>query len=101
MPETFTAVPPLATYWDWNYDGASRTREIPEKCNDNGTWDWGYTDLSGWNDGLGSVLPANNCWVALYSDIHYTARASRYLRHPVRRRRDERPGRLAAADVGE
>ncbi|MGG8410227.1 peptidase inhibitor family I36 protein [Streptomyces sp. 12297] len=58
-------------YWDWNYGGASWTVEIPERCKDNGTWDWGYTDLSGWNDAISSVLPANNCWVALYSDIYY------------------------------
>ncbi|MFH8837120.1 peptidase inhibitor family I36 protein [Streptomyces sp. NPDC017868] len=58
-------------YWDWNYGGASWTMEIPERCKDNGTWDWGYTDLSGWNDAISSVIPANNCWVALYSDIYY------------------------------
>ncbi|MEU8544145.1 hypothetical protein AB0C52_29825 [Streptomyces sp. NPDC048717] len=67
-------------YWDWNYGGASWTMEIPEGCKDNGTWDWGWSDLGGWNDGISSLIPANNCWVGLYSDIYYNGTNQLYTK---------------------
>ncbi|MEI5102773.1 peptidase inhibitor family I36 protein [Streptomyces sp. PmtG] len=65
-------------YEDWNYGGGSLTLRIPSACEDNGGWDWGYNTLDDWNDRASSLIPANNCWVSLYSDIHFNGTEQGY-----------------------
>ncbi|MFE5097379.1 peptidase inhibitor family I36 protein [Streptomyces sp. NPDC056638] len=65
-------------YNDWNYGGGTYTLSIPEPCRNDGQWDYGYDELDGFNDRTSSVLPANNCWIALYSDIYYNGTSQEY-----------------------
>ncbi|WP_369382984.1 peptidase inhibitor family I36 protein [Streptomyces sp. cg36] len=65
-------------YEDWNYGGSSLTLTIPSACKDDGQWDWGYNNLDDWNDRVSSVIPAGNCYVALYSDIYYNGTQQQY-----------------------
>lgn len=65
-------------YEDWNYGGGSLTLTVPAACKDDGQWDWGYPTLDDWNDTVSSVIPAGNCYVALYSDIYYNGTQQQY-----------------------
>ncbi|WP_371648715.1 MULTISPECIES: hypothetical protein [unclassified Streptomyces] len=65
-------------YEDWNYGGASLTLTIPAPCENDGQWDWQYDTLDDWNDSVSSLIPANNCWVALSSDIYHSGTQQEY-----------------------
>ncbi|MFG2147321.1 peptidase inhibitor family I36 protein [Streptomyces sp. NPDC048696] len=65
-------------YEDWNYGGGSLTLTVPAACKDDGKWDWEYDNLDDWNDRVSSLIPANNCYVVLYSDIYYNGTQQQY-----------------------
>ncbi|GAA2221761.1 hypothetical protein GCM10010232_02610 [Streptomyces amakusaensis] len=61
-----------------HYEGNSWTLYGPRWCKNDGQWDGWLETLGGWGNTISSLIPANDCYIDLFSDPYFQGASQLY-----------------------